>query len=239
MKKFIVYIPFGVPDINTTIQLLKSFNNLPVDGVEIGVPFSDPVADGPVIQKAHNIALKNKVNLELILSFILNLSLNYELYLMSYLNPVLNFPYGKKKLIELLKKCKIKGLILPDLPVEEIEKIHLNYPLVLFTAPNTTEREIELINKYNPPFVYYIARYGVTGVKKDIPFLSHIKMIKQKIKSPLYVGFGISTPQQIKQLFKIVDGVIVGSFLVKTLIEIDKKKIVSEIKKKILFLTSF
>ncbi len=215
MKKFIAYIPAGYPDIRITEKILLKLGETSIDGVEIGIPFSDPIADGPVIQLAHSIALKNKINLEKILSMLKRISVPYKIFLMSYLNPLLNYPYGIKKLISELKEAKVEGLIIPDLPLKEVPNISLRYPFVLFVAPNTTEREIRLINKLNPPFVYYIARYGVTGERKDLPFINHIKKVKSLLKAPLYVGFGISSHRQVKTIWNIADGVIVGSALVK------------------------
>lgn len=233
MKKFIVYIPAAYPDLNFTLKLLKEFSKMPVDGVEIGVPFSDPIADGPVIQSAYNSALKKNINLFKILSAIKGLRLPYELFIMSYLNPIICYPFGKKRLKKELEEARIKALIIPDLPVNEISNIDLNYPMVLFVAPNTTEDEIKIINRYKPPFVYYIARYGVTGEKKDLPYINHIKKLKRLIDSPLYVGFGISTAQQVKKVWDISDGAIVGSAIVKEMKPNSHANLIKKIKLKI------
>ncbi|MBN1898893.1 MAG: tryptophan synthase subunit alpha [Spirochaetes bacterium] len=221
MKHFLAYIPAGYPDLKTTERILLELKNVPITGVEIGVPFSDPVADGPVIQKAYTQALKKKINLKLIFQMLERLDLPYDLYLMSYLNPILNYGEGLSKLKVHLKKAKVKGLILPDLPLVEINNIQLQYPVVLFVAPNTTFKEIPLINKIRPPFVYYIARYGVTGTRNDLAYMDHVIKLRNRIKSPLYVGFGISTPAHVKKVWSSADGVIVGSALVK---EMDKVK---------------
>lgn len=236
MKNFLAYIPAGFPNLETTASILKEVKSLPITGVEVGIPFSDPVADGPVIQEAHTIALENKTNLSKILRLLENLNLPYEVYLMSYLNPLIHFPEGTKKLAQRLKRAKVKGLIIPDLPLKEIKNIELNYPFVLFTAPNTSYEEIAIINKVSPPFVYYVARYGVTGAKKDIPFVNHIKALKKRLNIPFYVGFGISTPQQVKKVWDVADGAIVGSALVKEMAKGSPERIAQRVCRKIKYL---
>lgn len=215
MSGFLAYIPAGYPDLKTTRSILKELDGLPITGVEIGVPFSDPVADGPVIQMAHQSALKQGVNLDAILDMIESLSLSYDLYLMSYLNPLMNYPYGTRSLERRLKKAGVRGLIIPDLPFKEMAGFSLIYPKIIFIAPNTPDKDITMVNKACPPFVYYVARYGVTGTHKDLPFMDRLKELKGKIKAPFYVGFGVSTAQQVKALNRVADGVIVGSLLVK------------------------
>ena len=215
MKGFLAYVPAGFPNLETTGEVLQKLDDLPITGVEVGVPFSDPVADGPVIQNAHRVALENGVNLGKILDLLGKLNLRRGVYLMSYLNPILNFPGGLGKLEGFLKKTKIKGLIIPDLPACETGNVGLDFPTVLFLAPNSTAEEIEIVNRKKPPFVYYIARYGTTGVKKDVYGISKIRQIKRKVKRPLFVGFGISERRHVRRLWKVADGVIVGSALVK------------------------
>ncbi|MBN1114857.1 MAG: tryptophan synthase subunit alpha [Oligoflexia bacterium] len=214
MKDFLAYIPAGYPDLETTEKILRELSKLGITGVEVGVPFSDPVADGPVIQKAHTAALKQGMNLEQILEMLSRLSLNMDIYLMGYLNPFLNFPSGFAELKKFLEKASVKALIIPDLPVAEFESVDIDYPKVVFAAPNTDRSAIAVINRQKPPFVYYIPRYGVTGIRDDIPFIDHIRELKDKIKSKIYMGFGISTREQVEKVWEVTDGVIVGSALV-------------------------
>ncbi len=219
MNNIIAYIPAGFPDIAVTGKILKRLDRVPLKAVEVGVPFSDPVADGPTIQKAYHAALEKKVTLESILEMLEGLTLSCDLYLMSYLNPVMNYRYGRRCLEKRLKKAGIKGLIIPDLPLKEMEQIDLDFPKVVFTAPNTTDKEIEKINKLSPPFVYYVARYGVTGTRADMPELAALKRLKKKLRHSLYAGFGISSFAQARAVGTVADGAIVGSVLVK---EIDR-----------------
>lgn len=215
MKGFIAYIPAGFPTLDATAELLREMSRFPIAGVEIGIPFSDPVADGPVIQEAYSIALKNHVTTEKVLDMLRCLRLPYDTYLMSYLNPLFRYRGGLSRLRRHLERCNVKGLVIPDLPLRERGSLDFGFPLVAFIAPNTPPSAIPVINRISPPFVYYIARYGVTGTHSDIPYGNHIKAVKQKLVVPLYVGFGISTPQQVRKVWSIADGVIVGSALIK------------------------
>ncbi|MDI3473350.1 MAG: tryptophan synthase alpha chain [Thermotogaceae bacterium] len=229
MKKFIAYIPAGYPDLLTTQKILESLNGLGIKGVEIGVPFSDPIADGPVIQRAHKVALDNGTNLKKILAMLEKIEVDYELYVMSYLNPIVNYPEGREVLIERLLEVKIKGLVIPDLPLREVKNVKLKFPVIPFVAPNTRDEELANIDEIDAPFVYYISRYGVTGEKDSIPFLNHLKKVKLFVSSPVFVGFGISKKEQVENILKIADGVIVGSTLVK-LIEQGYEKITEKVK---------
>ncbi len=233
MKGFIAYIPAGFPDLETTRKILIALNELGITGVEIGVPFSDPVADGPVIQLAHSVALRNGVTMKKILEMLSEISVDYDLYLMSYLNPIVNYPEGKEKLLDELKKLGVKGLIIPDLPLREVKNVDIAYPIVPFVAPNTKDEEIDLINSVQAPFVYYISRYGVTGEREDLPFADHIKRVKERIKLPLFVGFGISRHEQVEKVWEIADGVIVGSALVRIMEENPKDEIPRKVVEKV------
>ncbi|PLV58728.1 tryptophan synthase subunit alpha [Thermotoga sp. KOL6] len=233
MKGFIAYIPAGFPDLDTTRKILFALDELDITGVEIGVPFSDPVADGPVIQNAHKVALDNGINLKKILEMLRRIPVRYDLYIMSYLNPLVNYPEGKEKLLGELKSLDVKGLIIPDLPLREVKNVDIDFPIVPFVAPNTKDEEIELINSVRAPFVYYISRYGVTGEREDLPFADHIKKVKKKVRLPLFVGFGISKYEQVRKIWEIADGVIVGSALVRIMEESEKEEIPQKIVKKI------
>ena len=233
MRGFIPYIPAGYPDMEVTVEILETLNTLPIKGVEIGVPFSDPVADGPVIQMAHKESLDNNTTLEEIIYVLSDLSLNYELYIMSYLNPIVHYPYGLRKLLREFSKIGVRGLIIPDLPLREVPNVRINYPLVPFVAPNTRKEELGRINEIDPPFVYYISRYGVTGARDDLPFAEHIKSVRAEVKAPLFVGFGISTLQQVRTAWKIADGVVVGSALVKIMGETPRQHVATRIRLKI------
>lgn len=231
MKDFVAYIPAGYPDLETTVNVLKELNTLSVKAIELGVPFSDPIADGPIIQTAHAVALKNGVTLEHVMNVITELDVRYDIYIMSYLNVILQYRLKKPELTRKLKDLRVKGLIIPDLPLKEMKNVDLDFPLIPFVAPNTKEEEVKQINEMDAPFVYYISRFGVTGERKDLPFLDHIKKIKKIVGKPLYVGFGISEPEQVKTVWEVADGVIVGSALVKVLGEHPTSEVPAKIRR--------
>lgn len=233
MKDFVAYIPVGYPDMEVTVRVLKVLDTLPVKAVELGIPFSDPIADGPVIQTAHAIALKNGVTLERVLNMISKIKVRYGIYVMSYLNVLLRFPSGVNELVRRLHNLGVQGLIIPDLPLKEMDNVQIDFPLVPFVAPNTKDEEIRRINEMEAPFVYYISRFGVTGTRRDLPFLDHIEKVKKTVNKPLYVGFGISRPEQVKAVWKVADGVIVGSALVKIMEKFPASEIPSQIEKAI------
>jgi tryptophan synthase alpha chain len=214
-KSFVAYIPSGYPDLETTKQILLKLDSSKVTAVEIGVPFSDPVADGPIIENAHNHALLNGTNLEKILEMLTSINVKYEKYLMSYLNPLVNFPGGMKKLKPLLEKAGISALVIPDLPVAEINNIKLDFKIIPFVAPNSEPEHIAAVNAMVTPWVYFVGRFGVTGTHSDLPFLKSLEKMKKELKHPVFLGFGVSNADQVQQVFKYADGVIVGSALVK------------------------
>jgi len=227
MKKgFLAYFTMGYPDLKTTEEAIKGAIKGGATGIEIGIPFSDPVADGETIQYAHHIALKNGTKIDDVISLLnrINSYLNQaNFYIMAYLNTIINMPFGMEKFLKEIKDYGVKGLILPDLPFSEVRKnkFSINFPIVLFATPDTDERDLKEYSLYNPPFIYYIARYGTTGERETLPkdIKEKIKSIREKIDIPLYIGFGISKPEHVAELYEVADGVIVGSHLIRLMIQ--------------------
>jgi len=217
MKDFIVYIPGGFPNLETTKLILQELNKTKITAVEVGIPFSDPVADGPVIEAAHHYAVTNGVNLAGILDVVEAVDVKYEKYLMSYLNPIMNYQNGVNELTARLKKDNFKGLIIPDLPIKELENLKIDFPVIPFLAPNTQSSTLEKIKNTKAPFVYYIGRFGVTGQKTDMPFLNDLAKVKKQINAKIYMGFGISNNEHVKNVWNVADGAIVGSAIVSIL----------------------
>ena len=230
MKKkslFVPYITAGFPTKKLFLPILKTLSENGADFIEVGVPHSDPLADGPVIQHASKIALENGVNLKyIVVETRLIASLRKQikpLILFSYLNPILN--YGFEKLLKDLSKPLFYGLIIPDLPLEEAEKYlplfkkhKLN--LILLVAPTTKKEKIKKIAKISGGFIYLVSVAGVTGVRKSLSkeLKQKIKEIKSYTRKPVVVGFGISNSKQAKEVISYgADGVVVGSALVKVL----------------------
>ncbi len=229
----IPYITAGFPSKKLLIPILKTLSENGADFIEIGVPHSDPLADGPVIQKSSKVALENGVTLKWIVAALRATSLQMEklkpLILFSYLNPILQ--YGIKNLLKDLPKPLFYGLIIPDLPLEEAQKylpLFKKYKLnlILLAAPTTKKEKIKkIVAAYRGMpggFIYLVSVTGTTGVRKNLsPELkTKIKEIKSVANIPVVVGFGISDSKQASQILSYgADGVVVGSALIKVLKE--------------------
>lgn len=233
-KAFIVYICAGDPDLNTTKQLVLEFDRVGVDIIELGVPFSDPLADGPTIQRASQRALKNRVNLPRIFSLIKTLrrEVKIPLVLMTYYNPV--YKYGVKRFVRDAKSAGADGVIVPDLSPEEAGQLIsasklYKFDTIFLAAPTSTRERIRLIAEKSSGFIYYVSLTGVTGARKELPvqIKEHISQIKRITNKPVCVGFGVSTPKQVRDLSRFCDGVIVGSAIINRLESclLDKKRI--------------
>lgn len=221
-KALAIFITAGFPDLETTKMLAIKFAELGVDLLELGIPFSDPIADGPIIQNASNQAIKNKVSVKSILRLVKDLRKNIEIpvLLMGYYNPI--FTYGVGKFIKEAKMSGVDGVIIPDLPPEEnleLQKACLKNGLdnILLVAPTTSLDRIKTISHLSRGFIYYISITGITGIRKKLPeeISSKIKQLRRFSKKPICVGFGISNPKQAKEICNYADGVIIGSAVVK------------------------
>lgn len=242
-KAFIVYLTVGYPNITTTEKLVLKLSRAGVDIFELGVPFSDPLADGPVIQESSTFALKHKINLDNIFSLAerLRKKINKPLLIMGYYNPI--FTYGLERFARNAKSCGLDGIIVPDLPIEEANQLraYLNkfkMCLIDFLTPTTDLSRLRRIAKVSKGFIYYVSLTGVTGTRKKLPadILKRLAYLKRFIKIPICVGFGISNREQFKSVTKFSDGAIVGSAIVKKIREnLDRRdliqKIVSFVKK--------
>ncbi|PSS06342.1 Tryptophan synthase alpha chain like [Actinidia chinensis var. chinensis] len=222
---FIPYITAGDPDLSTTAKALKVLDSCGSDIIELGVPYSDPLADGPVIQAAATRALAKGTNFNAILSMLKEVvpQLSCPLALFSYYNPILKC--GVEKFMSTVKDVGVHGLVVPDVPLEETEilrneAVKNNIELVLLTTPTTPTERMKAIVEASEGYVYLVSSVGVTGARASVnakveTLLSEIKEVTSK---PVAVGFGISKPEQVKQLVAWgADGVIVGSAMVKLL----------------------
>jgi len=225
-KAFIVFITAGYPTLEITKKLILEFSKIDVDILELGVPFSDPLADGPIIQEASQVALKNKVNLNDILNLVKEVRKYTEIpiCLMTYYNPI--FCFGQERFAKIASVCGVDGLIIPDLPPEEgrsFIKLANKYKLdvICFISPTTSLERIKFISGISKGFIYYVSLTGVTGPRKALAsdLMEHLKAIKKITQKPVCVGFGISGPRQVKQILKTADGVIVGSAIIKKIKE--------------------
>lgn len=225
-KAFIPYIMAGDPSLDKTKEVVLLFEECGADIVELGVPFSDPLADGPTIQRASERALKNGVTLRKAISHVKDIRqmTQIPIVLMTYFNPV--FKYGVENFIKNAKIAGVDGVIIPDLPPDEAEDfIKLSREAALDTifllAPTSTEDRIKKVIKVSKGFIYYVSITGITGTTLllDGSMEVLISKIKRYTDKPVAVGFGVSTPEEASAVARVSDGVIVGSAIVKKLYE--------------------
>ncbi|MBZ0165581.1 MAG: tryptophan synthase subunit alpha [Candidatus Omnitrophica bacterium] len=223
---FIGFVTAGDPDLATTEKLVLGLERAGVDIVELGVPFSDPLADGKTIQAASERALAGGVTTEKVFALVkaLRRQTDIPIALMAYYNPI--FHYGHAKYIQRAQECGVDGLIIPDLPPEEAGPLkrladQSEIATVFFMSPTTTPERMKLIAKHSTGFIYFVSLTGVTGARAKIPaaIKSQIAMAKSITDKPVCIGFGISTPEQIKDLAKTADGVIVGSAIINEIVK--------------------
>ncbi len=224
-KAFIPFITCGDPDLETTEAAVRAMAAHGADLIELGIPFSDPTAEGPVIQGANLRALKGGVKTDHIFRMVRSLrrDLSIPMVFMTYANVV--FSYGAEKFISTCRETGIDGLILPDLPFEEKEEFlpvckKYGVELISLIAP-TSEDRISMIAGEAEGFLYIVSSLGVTGTRREITtdLASIIKVVRENTDIPCAIGFGISTPEQAEKMAEISDGVIVGSAIIKLLAE--------------------
>ncbi|MBM3246016.1 MAG: tryptophan synthase subunit alpha [Candidatus Omnitrophica bacterium] len=225
-KAFIAFITAGYPNLGLTRKLVFELAGSGVDILELGVPFSDPMADGRVIQEASQKALEHKVNLGAILRLVKAARSRTEIpiCLMSYYNPI--FCFGEEKFVQAAVRSGVDGIIIPDLPPEEarpLVKLTHKYglDLVCFISPTTSTKRIKYISAAARGFIYYVSFKGVTGSRQALAgdIKGQLKAIKRITKKPVCVGFGVATAQQVKEIYQIADGVIVGSAIINKIKE--------------------
>ena len=228
-KAFIPFITCGDPDLETTAAVVRACVANGAALIELGIPFSDPTAEGPVIQGANLRALKGGVTTDKIFDLVRDLRRDVvvPMVFMTYANVV--FSYGAKRFIAACREIGIDGLILPDLPFEEKEEFQpicdaYDVDLISLIAP-TSENRIAMIAKEATGFIYVVSSLGVTGTRSEIKtdLASIVKVIRENTDVPCAIGFGISTPPQAKKMAAVSDGAIVGSAIIKLLARYKKE----------------
>ncbi len=228
-KAFIPFITCGDPDLETTKACVLEAAANGADLIELGIPFSDPTAEGPVIQEANERALKGGVTTEKIFGLVRELrkTLTLPMVFMTYANVV--FSYGSEKFISTCKEIGMDGIILPDLPFEEKEEFDplckkYGIDLVSLVAPTSKER-ISMIAREASGFLYIVSSLGVTGTRTEITtdLGSIVEEVRKATDIPCAIGFGISTPEQAAKMAKYADGVIVGSAIVRLIGQLKDK----------------
>jgi len=221
-KALIPYITVGYPSIEATLKVVPLLADSGCDIVELGIPFSDPLADGVTIQKSSFHALQNGVTPQLCLEVAKQLrdKVDIPLVFMTYFNPV--FSYGLEEFCTACARSGINGLIIPDLPPEEGSELEASsqrqgLDLIYLLSPTSTEGRIRLVAEKSRGFIYLVSVTGVTGVRDRLPadLAAFISRVRKVANQPLCVGFGISTPEQASQIAQIADGVIVGSRIIQ------------------------
>jgi len=221
LKDLVAYITTGYPSVDFTIDLALSLKEAGVDTIELGIPFSDPVADGPVIEEANLRALSSGFKMRQLFKVSQEIAPKIDTLFMGYFNPF--YHIGLDKFISQAKSSKVSGFIIPDLPYEEakaykpqIEKDNL--VLIDFIAPTDPKKRVEKIVKGSKKFIYLVAYAGITGTKQKESLESIISDIREFSNTPIYVGFGVNE-KSAKEKSKGVDGVIVGSAFIKVLLD--------------------
>jgi len=220
---FLPYFCIGYPDLKESLRAIESVAALGVDGFEIGMPFSDPIADGPTIQVATQIALENGTTVRQCLAAVRTLrekGIHQPMLMMGYANPLV--AYGADRFVRDARAAGADGLIVPDLPPEEAALfadscVREGMALVFFLAPTSNDERIALATANATGFIYVVSLTGITGARKDLPtyLTDYIARLRSKTDMPLVLGFGISTPEHARQLRGLTDGFIVASALIR------------------------
>ena len=222
-KAFIPFITCGDPDLKTTAAAIRAMAANGADLIELGIPFSDPTAEGPVIQGANIRALKAGTTTDKVFDFVREVrkDVSIPMVFMTYANVV--FSYGAERFISICAEIGVDGLILPDLPYEEKDEFlpicrKYGVDLISMIAP-TSENRIAMIAKEAEGFLYIVSSLGVTGTRSEIKtdLVSIVKVVRENTAVPCAIGFGISTPEQAAKMAGIADGAIVGSAVIKLL----------------------
>ncbi|MGD1043812.1 MAG: tryptophan synthase subunit alpha [Bacteroidota bacterium] len=229
-KALVLFLTAGFPKLESTVPLVLELAQTGADIIELGMPFSDPLADGPIIQASSQQAIKNGITLEHILGQVKEIRkhTNIPLVLMGYLNPILH--YGEESFFANARKAGVDGIILPEVPLEESDRFlsltHKHYLAdILLVSPATTNKRIREIDKISSGFLYCVSTTGVTGRSNIGDIGSYLNRVKKNAKKNLVlVGFGIKTPTDAQRIVQHADGVIVGSALVQRIARGDSVK---------------
>lgn len=221
MKHLVAYITAGYPDKNFTVDLALALGENGVDTLELGVPFSDPVADGPVIEAANHAALANGFRFADLIEISTAVAPKIDTLWMGYFNPF--YQYGMEALLDTAKKIGVNGLIIPDVPYEEAKTYHGLFESrglanITFVAPTDGEERIATITAQARKFIYLVAYAGITGSGKSEDLAPILEMIKRHTQTPVYVGFGVNE-KTAREKVQGADGVIVGSAIVQVLLD--------------------
>lgn len=242
-KALMPYLMAGYPDVEMSLKLLWAVAEAGADLVEFGIPYSDPLADGPTIQKAADSALKNNINTNIVFELVKRARAKTEIpiVVMTYYNTI--YRYGLEEFAKNAAEAGVDGVIAPDLPPEEAgpwQEAAQKYGVatVMLAAPTSTDERLKKVSEASRGFIYCVSLIGVTGARTNLPtnLTDFINRVRKATGKPLAVGFGISRPEQAKQVSEVADGVIIGSALVSLIAESGNgcieaaKEYISEVK---------
>ena len=220
---FLPYYPIGYPTHAASLEAIKAMAALRVDGFEIGIPFSDPIADGPTIQAATQIALENGTTVRICLDAVRQLreeGVAQPMLMMGYANPLV--AYGSDRFVRDARAAGADGLIVPDLPPEEAAMFadscaREGLALVFMLAPTSNDQRIDLVTRRATGFIYVVSLTGITGARRELPayLKDFVGRLRSRTDMPLVLGFGISTAAHAREVSQLTDGFIVGSALVR------------------------
>ncbi len=238
-----IYFTAGYPSLNDTIEIIKFLDDCGIDLIEVGMPFSDPIADGPVIQQSSNVAIRNGMNLNVLFNQLSEIRkyTQIPIVLMGYINPV--YQFGFKNFIDKMVSCDLDGLILPDMPLDEYEsdlKIIFeknNLSFISLITPNTSEERVIKIDKNSSGFIYVVSSSSTTGKRSEIDQnqISYFKRINNlNLKNKVLIGFGISDKETYLNACKYSSGAIIGTKFIESIskgnLKKNIKKFISEIR---------
>ena len=224
-KAFIPFVTGGDPTLDITEQLLYAMEEAGADLIEIGIPFSDPIAEGVVIQEANKRALSAGCTTDKLFDMVKRARqrVTVPMVFLTYLNPI--YTYGKERFMKSCRECGVDGIIVPDMPFEEKGELlevceEYGVDIISLIAPTSKER-IRMIAGEAKGYIYCVSSLGVTGVRSEIKtdIAGMVKLVRETTKVPCAVGFGISTPEQARKMAELSDGAIVGSAIVKIIAE--------------------
>lgn len=230
-RALVSYVTAGDPDLETTKTLVREMVRYGGDIIEIGVPFSDPLADGPIVQRASQRALQAGTSIRRILRMVRELrpEIDVPLVLMTYYNPI--YTYGEEAFVQEALNAGVDGIIVPDLPPEEAQTLRnltagTSLDMIFLAAPTSTPARLRLIAAASQGFIYYVSRLGTTGVRAELSddlrdMLSELRHVTTK---PIVVGFGVSTPEHVRLVAEMADGVVVASAILKLLEDIPDRR---------------
>jgi tryptophan synthase alpha chain len=216
------FIPAGYPDLATTVAICPALEAAAADLIEIGFPFSDPIADGPTIQASYTLALQKQLKLDEVFKTIAHVRPKVALPLVGMASYSLVYRYGVDRFIAESKTAGLDGLILPDLPPPEAQSVcgkvrSRGLDTILLVAPTTSPQRRREIARLSSGFIYYLSVSGITGEREQLPqdLVANVRALKEISDVPVCIGFGISKPEHVKQLSDVADGAIIGSAFVK------------------------